>query len=140
MDAEKTVKRDVVREQHIHWLRQAAVQKRVMPGERIERAWHVAHKAARLLQQWYGVARVRVFGSLLDPSQFHRDSDVDLAVEGLAVEDYWDALADVLFLDEQIAVDLVDPELSPPVIWELVEREGVDLESQPAHAPRAHRP
>jgi len=121
--------------QHIQWLRQAAAQQRPTLSERINRAWGVAYEAAQLLRQWYGVTRVRVFGSLLHPSRFHAESDVDLAVEGLAVDDYWDALADVLFLDEQITIDLVDPDLCPPAIWTIVEQEGVDLERRPAHTP-----
>ncbi|NCC36141.1 MAG: nucleotidyltransferase domain-containing protein [Chloroflexia bacterium] len=121
-----------IHEQHVRWLRRAATQQRPRLITRIDQAWEVAHKAAHLLRQKYGVTRVRVFGSLLAPDQFHRQSDVDLAVEGLAVEHYWDALADVLFLDNQIVVDLVDPELCPPAIWTIVEREGVDLERQPA--------
>lgn len=131
----KLLKRKMKHEQHIQWLRQAAAAPRPILSERIDRAWGVVHRAAQLLRQRYGVTRVRVFGSLLHPSQFHAESDVDLAVEGLAVDDYWDALADVLFLDKQITVDLVDPDLCPPAIWEIVEREGVDLERRPAHTP-----
>lgn len=129
-----SLERKTTYEQHIQWLRQAAAQPRPTLSERIDRAWRVAHQAARLLRQRYGVTRVRVFGSLLYPSQFHAESDVDLAVEGLAVDEYWDALADVLFLDEQITIDLVDPDLCPPAIWAIVEQEGIDLERQPEHA------
>ncbi len=138
MNTVQTVGRESVREQHIRWLLQAARRKHPLPSQRIDRAWKLADEAARLLRQRYGVARVRVFGSLLYPSQFHNDSDVDLAVEGSAVDDFWDALADVMFLDEQITVDLVDPELCPSEIWETVEQEGVDLESQPTYAPGTH--
>ena len=79
------------------------------------------------MRERYRVSRVRVFGSLLHPTQFHARSDIDLAVEGLKVQDYWDALADVLFLDSEIAVDLVDAGACSPAVWAMVEREGVDL-------------
>ena len=36
------------------------------------------------------MSRVRVFGSLIHKERFHDGSDVDLAVEDLKPEDYWD--------------------------------------------------
>lgn len=116
-----------VRERHIEWLRRAAARHQVEDEERVARGWQVAQRAARLLHERYGVTRVRVFGSLVHPRQFHAGSDVDLAVEGLAASNYWDALAEVLFLDDAIGIDLVDAKSCPPVVWEIVEREGVDL-------------
>jgi predicted nucleotidyltransferase len=113
--------------QHVEWLRRSAMQRRSLAERRLARAWQVARQAAQLLRERYGVPRVRVFGSLLHPEQFHAGSDVDLAVEGLAVSDYWDALADVLFLDDEITVDLVVPDTCPSDIWAIVEREGVGL-------------
>ena len=117
----------VVREQHIEWLRRSSARRRPLPEARFARTWQVAGQAAQLLRERYGVSRVRIFGSLLHPNHFHAGSDIDLAVEGLTVRDYWDALADVLFLDDEVVVDLVDPDTCPPAVWEAVEREGVDL-------------
>lgn len=114
-------------EQYVEWLRRSAVQPDSPPDEQLAHAWEIANRAAQLLRERYNVSRVWVFGSLLHPNHFHSRSDVDLAVEGLAVHDYWDALADVLFLDDEIAVDLVDPDTCPPAIWARVEDEGVDL-------------
>jgi predicted nucleotidyltransferase len=113
--------------QHIEWLRRSSTRRRPLLEDRIARAWQTAHRAAQLLQDRYGVNRVRVFGSLLHPDQFHAKSDVDLAVEGLAVQDYWDAVADILFLDDEITIDLVDPSTCLPPVWATVEREGVEL-------------
>lgn len=118
----------VIRDQHIDWLRRSTEQRESQPrADQLAHAWEVARQAARLLRERYGVRRARVFGSLVHPARFHPDSDVDLAVEGLETTDYWDALADVLFFDDEIALDLVDPDTCPPAIWERVEREGVDL-------------
>lgn len=127
---EKTVEmsqQSAVREQYIEWLRRSAAGRRPLPKDRLVRAWQVARQAARLLRERYGVPRVWVFGSLLHPDRFHVGSDVDLAVEGLAIGDYWDALADVLFLDDEITIDLVDPETCPSEFWARIEREGVEL-------------
>lgn len=46
------------------------------------------HKAAAALKSRFAVRRVVVFGSLVHPAWFIPDSDVDLAVEGLAPKDY----------------------------------------------------
>ena len=116
-----------VRERHIEWLRRASRRRRAVPEDQLAHAWRVARKAAQILRERYGVKRVRVFGSLLHPERFHAESDVDLAVEGLTAQEYWDALADVLFLDDKVAVELVDSETCPKAIWATVEREGVDL-------------
>lgn len=116
-----------VREQYVAWLRDSVTRHRPLPEERLVRAWQVARRAARLLRERYSVPRVLVFGSLLYPERFHSSSDVDLAVEGLAVGDYWDALADILFLDDEITVDLVDSDMCPPDIWTRIGREGVEL-------------
>ncbi|MFC1976600.1 nucleotidyltransferase family protein [Chloroflexota bacterium] len=100
--------------QHIEWLRRSSTRRQPLLEDRMAYAWQVARQAAQLLREKYSVDRVRVFGSLLHANQFHSRSDIDLAVEGLTVHDYWDALADVLFLDEEITIDLVDPDTCPP--------------------------
>ncbi len=115
------------RERYIEWLRDSIVRRHLLPEDRLARAWQVARQAARLLREQYSVPRVRIFGSLLHPEWFHIGSDVDLAVEGLAVSEYWDALADVLFLDDEVTIDLVEPDTCPPDIWARVEREGVEI-------------
>jgi predicted nucleotidyltransferase len=123
----KIAQPQTTREQHIEWLRRSAASERPLLEERLAHAWRTAHQAAHRLRERYRVSRVRVFGSLLHPNQFQARSDINLAVEGLAVHDYWDALADVLFLDAEIAVDLVDAGACSPAVWAMVEREGVDL-------------
>ncbi len=115
------------REQHIEWLRRSSTRRRPLLEARLARAWQTARRAAQLLRERYAVSRVRVFGSLVYPDQFHARSDIDLAVEGLTVHNYWDALADILFIDAEIRVDLVDSDICPPAIWAIVEREGVEL-------------
>jgi hypothetical protein len=50
-----------------------------------------------------------------------------LAVEGLKPDDYWEAVTSILFLDDRVPVELVDRTMCCPEIWEVVEREGVDL-------------
>ncbi len=113
--------------QHIEWLRRSSTQHQPLLEDRVAHAWQIAHQVVQLLREKYGVDRVRVFGSLLYTNEFHARSDIDLAVEGLTIRDYWDALADVLFLDDDIVIDLVDPDTCRPAVWSHVEREGVDV-------------
>jgi predicted nucleotidyltransferase len=114
-------------ETYIRWLRQTVARPTTKDDELHAQAWKVARAAAQLLRDRYQVSRVRAFGSLVHPERFHPDSDVDVAVEGLRAEDYWEAVTATLFLDERIRVDLLDRAVSRPGVWKAVEREGVDL-------------
>jgi predicted nucleotidyltransferase len=111
---------------YIEWLKKS-VSRSATNDELYNHAWEIARKAAKLLREHFGVARVRVFGSLLHDYQFNAGSDIDLAVEGLNQDEYWKALAMVLFLDDRMDVNMIDKSLCRPEIWDVVEHEGVDL-------------
>ena len=111
---------------YIRWLRQNT-NHYVIDHEYHERAWETARKAAQLLKGCYGVERVRAFGSLVHEGRFHPGSDIDLAVEGLRSANYWEALTSVMFLDDQVSIEMVDQATCRPEIWNIVEQEGVDL-------------
>ncbi len=57
-----------------------------------EEAWSAARAIAAALRRDFGATRVLVFGSLVR-GQFLPDSDIDLAVEGVAPADFFPALA-----------------------------------------------
>ncbi|MEL6439846.1 MAG: nucleotidyltransferase domain-containing protein [Cyanobacteria bacterium J06621_8] len=57
--------------------------------------WEVARKCADVLKKEFGVTKVCLFGSMLDVEQIRDDSDIDLAVWGLGIEDLWRAGAAV---------------------------------------------
>jgi len=95
--------------------------------KRALKAQEAARTAADLLRRRYGATRVRLFGSALYPERFHERSDMDLAVEGLAPQDYLSAWALVNGPGAKFEIDLVDPHDCSPYIWEAVEREGVDV-------------
>jgi predicted nucleotidyltransferase len=92
--------------------------------QRREKAWELAKTAAALLKEEFGAARVAVFGSLVHPQLFHRRSDVDLAVWGLAGIEYYRAVSRLLSLDPDISFDLVEVEHASPRLREKIEREG----------------
>lgn len=115
-----------MRKDYISWLRQSALKYNV-DEEYYQYAWEIAKKAAKLLREKYNVTRVRVFGSLTHKNSFHKGSDVDLAVEGLEDSDYWEALTSVLFLDDQVFVEIGDQETCPKELWKVIEQEGIDV-------------
>ena len=63
----------------------------------------IAEECGRLLKERFGVQEVYLFGSVIGEASWHNSSDLDIAVEGLAPGDYFNALS---LLDE-----IVPPEL-----------------------------
>ncbi len=78
-----------------------------------DKAWLMAEKASRILQEKYHVKEVFVFGSLLDIDNFRSCSDIDLAVRGLPENKYYLALNDLLDLTSDFSFDLVKIESIP---------------------------
>ena len=85
------------------------------------------HKAAAALKAHFAVRRVVVFGSLAHAAWFMPDSDVDLAVEGLALKDYWQAWRMVEEIINDRPVDLVEIEAARESLRQAIERDGIDL-------------
>ena len=63
--------------------------------KRREEALKVAERCAEYLKARYGVKRVIPFGSVVGEGPWHEGSDLDLAVEGLAPEHFYRALAEL---------------------------------------------
>lgn len=80
---------------------------------RRQKAWLVAQRAARLLQEAFGASRVIVFGSLAHGAWFGPTSDIDLAVEGVPADAFWRAWAALDRLDPTFEIDLVAIESAP---------------------------
>ena len=95
-----------------------------------------ARRAADLLVRRYGARRVYLFGSLAGTGSvvFHPGSDIDLAVEGLPGEGFWEALAAVdAVMPRGHAADVSELESVRPYIKAAVLERGVLL----AHSDRA---
>lgn len=76
-----------------------------------QEALALAHQCAALLQTRFGAKRVIPFGSVEGAGTWHADSDLDLAVEGVAPEHFfraWSALH--AFLPPGLNIDLIDLE------------------------------
>jgi len=83
--------------------------------EKLRTSRKLARRCARLLHRDFEVDRVYLVGSTVQPERFHDRSDLDLVVEGLAPEDYFVALKQVVsLLPEDLELDLIPMEdLSP---------------------------
>lgn len=92
-----------------------------------ERLMAAARQAAALLKHRFGVHRVILFGSLADSDWFSVDSDIDMAVEGLAPGDYWEAWRLVEGVIRERSVDLVEIKLTGEALRQVIEHHGIEL-------------
>ena len=83
--------------------------------------------AAALLRRRFAVRRVILFGSLADGDWFSADSDIDVAVEGLAPGDYWEAWRLLESVIGERPVDLVEIESAGESLRRMIERTGMIL-------------
>jgi predicted nucleotidyltransferase len=79
-------------EPYLTYWRRRRREQRTLNRQLSRRAWEDAAQIAVLLRREFGANQVIVFGSLAR-ERFHPGSDVDLAVSGLAKEDFFPALA-----------------------------------------------
>jgi predicted nucleotidyltransferase len=101
----------------------------VTPAERRarERLLDRVREAAAVLKARYGARRVVLFGSLAHAAWFMPDSDVDLAVEGLAGDDYWRAWRLVEEIIGDRPVDLIEIEMVGESLKRAIQRYGMEL-------------
>ncbi|MBP1465718.1 nucleotidyltransferase domain-containing protein [Candidatus Chloroploca sp. M-50] len=92
-----------------------------------ERLLADVRQAAAALKGRFAVSRVLLFGSLVDGVWFTSDSDVDLAVEGLAPSDYWAAWRTVEEFITDREVDLIDLDLVSGTLQQTITRYGLEL-------------
>ena len=59
--------------------------------ERRQQALAIADKCMQVLKEDFGAEKVILFGSLRGDAPWHEKSDLDLAVEGLSEQGFWDA-------------------------------------------------
>lgn len=73
-----------------------------------------------------GAKRVILFGSLA-ANRFRKDSDVDMAVEGLSVDAYFKALGILEEILGDVSFDLVDMQEALPSVVRKIKEEGIEL-------------
>ena len=109
------------------WEQYRPRKRRELDRARWERAWAVAREVAHVLKSRFGASRVVAFGSLVQKEAFTRWSDIDLAVWGIAAEDFYKAVAFVTGFSSEFEIDLVDIQMCSPALQERIELEGVEL-------------
>jgi predicted nucleotidyltransferase len=95
-------------------------------GER-EGVLALVREAADILKTRFGARRVILFGSLLRTAWFSTHSDVDLAVEGLTGDSYWEAWRVVEGIITDRPVDLIDMETAGESLLDALDRCGIEL-------------
>lgn len=94
--------------------------------QRRERAWQSARRAAEVLRQ-FGVTQVVAFGSLTRAGMYDERSDIDLAVQGLAPDRFWDGYVQVAAVVGDFEFDLVDLDHCAEHLRAEILRNGVTL-------------
>ena len=95
------------------------------------RALRVAQVCTQVLKEEFGATRVILFGSLAGLAPWHDRSDIDLAVEGLAGEDFFRAYSACCdLLPQGLALDLVPLERVYPEMRSRILQE-VEMPSDP---------
>jgi predicted nucleotidyltransferase len=115
------------------WRQRIAARKEALRRQAVQ-ARAAAARAADLLVDRYGVRRVLLFGSLAR-GEFREESDIDLAVEGLAKGAYLEALVEVGRLTDT-PVELKLLEECRGFFLERILREGLvlrDAERETSH-------
>lgn len=108
-------------------LRQRQAREDLKRQQRYCYGWEQARIAADLLKTRYGAKQVLLFGSLLFPKAIHADSDIDLAVWGLSLAQYSDAVGSLLLEINGFSVDLVRLEGVQPGLKTYILQAGVEL-------------
>jgi predicted nucleotidyltransferase len=96
-------------------------------GSMRERLLNRTRRAAEILKSRFGARRVVLFGSLAHAAWFAADSDVDLAVEGLTGETYWQAWGLIEKIIGDRPVDLIEIESAGESLRRAIQRYGVEL-------------
>ena len=100
---------------------------RAQLAQRRRRAMRVARQAAALLRSDFSAQRVVLFGSLASRGGFTLWSDIDLAVWGVAPQQFFAAVAAVTGMSAEFKIDLVDLGFCPASLHKAIEQDGVDL-------------
>jgi predicted nucleotidyltransferase len=95
--------------------------------QRLQAAWSIARRAARLLKEDFGGTRVVAFGSLAHGAWFGPRSDVDLAVEGIPPQAFWRAWCALDRLDPTVDIDLVAIKSAPERLRDQITQQGAPL-------------
>jgi uncharacterized protein len=113
--------------QYVAHFRQQHTRDRLRLQHRYQQGWEQARIAADLLKTQYGAQQVFLFGSLLSSEAVHANSDIDLAIWGLPLERYSEAVGTLLLTIKGFSVDVVRLEMAQSSLKQSILRTGVEL-------------
>lgn len=97
-------------------------------NERFDEAWAQVYLISDLLKTKYKAEKVIVFGSLTEKQRFHKRSDIDIAVSGIADENFYKAYGEIIGKVSMIEVDLVDTNDCRDSLLAVIKEEGIVIE------------
>jgi len=92
-------------------------------------ALRTARRLSRILARDFGARRVVLVGSALKPEKFGKNSDIDLAVEGIRDELFFKAYGTCL-MKSSYSVDLIDTENASELMKKNISQGKVLYEKQ----------
>lgn len=92
----------------------------------LDAAWRGAREIAERLVIQHGAKRVILFGSVARKRRVRRESDIDLAVEGMPLDNFYKIVGDLRASDGR-QVDLVRYEALRESFKKVITAEGVEL-------------
>lgn len=114
-------------ERYRETLRQRDREAREWQEKAHRRARQDARHAAALLKSEFGASRVFLFGSVAQEEHLSPHSDIDLAVEGLPPENYYEAVARVQSVTSGPSVDLVRLDRCSDSLRRKIKDTGIEL-------------
>ena len=123
---------ELTREQwqpYIEAVRQRSALPELTPAQQEQREQLLVRvrQVAAELKSRFNAKRVILFGSLVHAEWFVPGSDVDLAVEGLRAQDYWQAWRLAEEIIEHRPVDLIEIETAKESLRRAILRYGTEL-------------
>ena len=96
----------------------------------LELAWQTAYQIAALLYDEFPAKHVVVFGSLAEPINFTKSSDIDIAVWGLTDAEHTKATNKVWDMEPRFKIDLIDFETTKGLFRERIQQQGIPIEKE----------
>lgn len=93
----------------------------------LEHAWHAVYEIATLLYEEFGATRVAVFGSLAEPINFTKSSDIDIAVWGLSDKIHSSAYWKVQDIDTGFKIDLINFDITKGLFQERIQQQAIPI-------------
>jgi len=97
-------------------------------NKRFKKAWKNVKLISKLLKEKYNADTIIVYGSLTDKKRFHKRSDIDLAVSGIANEKFYKAYGEITSKFTDFDIDLVDLQDCKESLLTSIKKEGIKIE------------